>query len=108
MSVQASRRRLIGLAALALLGVHHLTHPADACGLPRPASAVVPESSASTAKRRTDAALRFNPPAAGPRHPTRADYEACIDHPSPDGLATDCSALLPDTPPKPGGAARPR
>ena len=45
--------------------------------------------------------------AAGPRGPTRAEYEYCIEHPSLDGLHTDCSALLPDIPPKPSAAAKP-
>ncbi|KQV88944.1 MULTISPECIES: hypothetical protein [unclassified Roseateles] len=108
MPIPALQRRLIGLAALAVLGVYHLTRPAHACGLPRPASAVVPESAASAAKRRNDTALRFDPPAAGKLRPTRADYEDCIDHPSLDGLVTDCSALLPETPAKPARPAKAR
>ena len=79
-----------------------LAQPAHADGKPRP-----PANAASAAKRVDNTPLRFDPPAAGPRGPTRADYEYCIEHPSLDGLHTDCSALLPETPPKPTPAAKP-
>lgn len=36
--------------------------------------------------------LRYDPPGAGPAAGDSA-YEACIDHPSPDGLVMDCQAL---------------
>jgi hypothetical protein len=107
MHLQPRPRRQIASAALALLGVYNLTHPAHAGGLPRPASAAMQEMPASAAKRRNETPLRFDPPAAGPRQHTRAEYEDCIEHPSLDGLATDCSALLPDTPAKPATAAKP-
>lgn len=89
MSLPASRRRLIALAALALVGAYNLTQPAHACGLPRPAASSPQESAP---KRRAAEALRFDPPAAGPARSLA--YEACIDHPSPDGIASDCQALL--------------
>jgi hypothetical protein len=38
--------------------------------------------------------LRFDPPAAGPAQRGNADYDACIDNPTPDGLVIDCQALL--------------
>ena len=78
-----------------------LAQPASAGEPPRPAAA------ASAPRHANDKPLRFDPPAAGPRGPTRADYEYCIEHPSLDGLHTDCSALLPETPPKPSPAAKP-
>lgn len=40
--------------------------------------------------------LHFDPPAAGPARPP-SGYEACIDHPSPDGLTSECQALLTPT-----------
>lgn len=36
--------------------------------------------------------LRYDPPGAGPA-PSDSAYEACIDHPSPDGLVMDCQSL---------------
>jgi hypothetical protein len=89
MPVQASAHRLFGYAACAAVGI---------CAFIQPAS---------TPKRVDNTPLRFDPPAAGPRGPTRAEYEFCIEHPSLDGLYTDCSALLPDIPPKPATAAKP-
>lgn len=44
-------------------------------------------------KAHKQAPLRFDPPAAGPAQRGNGGYEACIDNPSPDGLAIDCQAL---------------
>lgn len=101
MPAQAFAHRWLGLAAGAAIGISALAQPAWADGPPRPTSA------ASAPKRADNTPLRFEPPAAGPRGPTRAEYEYCIEHPSLDGLHTDCSALLPDIPPKPAAAAKP-
>ena len=68
--------------------------PVQASETPTAAPRAASDATASTPKRRVDKPLRFDPPAAGPAR-THADYEACIDQPSPDGAACDCSALLP-------------
>ena len=104
MPAQTFAPRWLGLAACATACICTVVQPAWAGDPPRPAAAA---SAASTPKRINDTPLRFEPPAAGPRGPTRADYEYCIEHPSLDGLYTDCSALLPDIPPKPATAAKP-
>ncbi len=97
MPLSASQRRLTAITALAIVGAYQLTQPAHAGGLPRPAASSPQESAP---KRRAAEPLRFDPPAAGPAHPSA--YQACIDAPSPDGLAIDCQALL-----KPPAAAKP-
>lgn len=102
MPVQAFSHRAAGLAAC--VAVCMLAQPASAGDPSRPAAAA---SAASAPKRVDNTPLRFEPPAAGPHAPTRAEYEYCIEHPSLDGLHTDCSALLPDIPPKPAAAAKP-
>jgi len=104
MPVPAPTHRWFGLAAFTAIICTLAGQPAKADGQPRPAAAA---SAASTPKHANNTPLRFDPPAAGPRGPSRADYEYCIEHPSPDGLYTDCSALLPDIPPKPTAAAKP-
>lgn len=104
MPVPASAHRCFGLAACAVAICMLAARPAGADGQPHPAAAA---SAASAPKHANSKPLRFDPPAAGPRGPTLADYEYCIEHPSPDGLYTDCSALLPDIPPKPMAAAKP-
>ena len=104
MSSRTFPHRLLGLAACAAVCIGTLAEPAWAGDSPRPAAAA---SAASAPKHINNTPLRFEPPAAGPHGPTRADYEYCIEHPSLDGLHTDCSALLPDIPPKPAAAAKP-
>lgn len=98
---------LVATATVAILGIALPASPAWAADPPQAASAPSRQASAPVVAKRHDITtpLRFDPPAAGPKRPTRADYEYCIEHPSFDGLATDCSALLPDIPPK---AAKPR
>jgi hypothetical protein len=107
MPIRAAQHRLTALAALS-----HTTPPALAGDAPRAASAASAPGAAKAAnatKKLNDTPLRFDPPAAGPHRPTRAEYVDCISHPSPDGLYTDCSALLPDdVPPRPAPAAKPR
>ncbi|MBI3346353.1 MAG: hypothetical protein HY020_03975 [Burkholderiales bacterium] len=66
-----------------------------------------PHGAASAPKHGNDAPLRFDPPAAGTPQQSNANYDACIDHPSPDGVAVDCQALL-RTPPTAKAKARPR
>jgi len=104
MPVQTLAHRWLGFAGCAAAGICMLAQPTWADGQARPAAAA---SAASATKRLDNTPLRFEPPAAGPRGPTRAEYEYCIEHPSLDGLHTDCSALLPDIPPKPVAAAKP-
>lgn len=112
MSVRAAPHRLTACAAFVALGISLATSSAFAGTTPRAASAASAPGAALPAKAATkvdQSPLRFDPPAAGPRRPTRAEYVDCIAHPSLDGLYTDCSALLPDdTPPRPATAAKPR
>ncbi len=83
------------LAAASVIG--SLTAPpAEAAepGQPHPAaSAAVRHGAQVQAPHPThQAPLHYDPPGAGPA-PGSAAYEACIDHPSPDGLTMDCQAL---------------
>jgi hypothetical protein len=96
MTSLASSRRPATLAMLMALWAG-LALPAQAGERLLATASTTASAAASMPRHRTDTPLRFDPPAAGPAHP-RADYEACIDHPSPDGLACDCSALLPRAP----------
>jgi hypothetical protein len=110
MSAQAFAHRCFGLAGCTAFSVCLLAQPARADGPPHPAAAASAASASSTSGARKGinaTPLRFDPPAAGIHRPTRAEYEDCIEHPSLDGLHTDCSALLPDTPPKPALSAKP-
>ncbi|MGM9480818.1 hypothetical protein ACS5PN_06475 [Roseateles sp. NT4] len=59
MSLSASQRRRVALAALALVGAYKLTQPAHASGLPRPA-ANSPQVAAP--KHRATEPLRLDPP----------------------------------------------
>jgi len=102
MSVQAFAHRMSGVAACAAVGICAFALPASVEAQVRPAPAA---SAASAPKHIDNTPLRFDPPAAGRRGPTRAEYVRCIERPSPDGLYTDCSDLLPDDPPK---TAKPR
>lgn len=56
--------------------------------------AAPPHSQPASSPHAPHGPLRFDPPAAGPGASSTA-YEACIDHPSPDGLTSECQALLP-------------
>ena len=67
-----------------------------ATALPLPAFA---KPHAAAAKSRGDAPLRFDPPAAGSQQQTsHAAYEACIEHPSPEGAPCNCEHLLQSQP----------
>jgi hypothetical protein len=110
MSIRTAQHRLTTLAAFAALGISHIIQPAFADDPPRTAPAASAPKLArpvNATRKLNDTPLRFDPPSAGPHGPTRAAYEYCIEHPSPDGLYTDCSALLPNDPPGPKAAARP-
>lgn len=74
---------------------------AFACAMPLLAGAVP----GAALKKPLDTPLRFAPPAAGPVMSTNAGYQSCIDQPSPDGLVSDCQALLR---PAPAARAKPR
>lgn len=67
---------------------------------PGPARPAVRHKHAAPAVAASQAVLRFDPPSAGPTA-AQAAYEACIDHPSPDGLTMDCQALREPTVAKP-------
>ncbi|MFG6486031.1 hypothetical protein ACG04R_05055 [Roseateles sp. BYS78W] len=111
MPARTPTRRLLDLATCAALGFCALPQHAGAADKPRPAAAASAASATGMPKRADNTPLHFDPPAAGPHGPTRADYEYCIEHPSPDGLYTDCSALLPNDPPNAKAvtkAAKPR
>ncbi|RTL45740.1 MAG: hypothetical protein EKK53_05150 [Burkholderiales bacterium] len=73
------------LSLFVLLPRAEATEPVKA----KPAAHTAGTHAAATASQ---PALRYDPPGAGPA-PGNAAYEACIDHPSPDGLVMDCQAL---------------
>lgn len=87
------RPSLLGIGAVTVLGLL-------AASSAQASAKVATHPVHSTVKRHGVAPLRFDAPAAGPSR-ARADYESCVDHPSPDGLSSDCPALLTAAAPKP-------
>lgn len=92
----AFRSALAALVAAVVTG--SLSLPAQAAEPGKSHRATQPAARHGTQARQTP--LRYDPPAAGPAA-SDAAYDACIDHPSPDGLTMDCQALQRPAPAKP-------